>query len=147
MERTLVGYDDTPASKSALAWAGHHVQRIAGELVVAYVSSSALEWELAAVQVNADPLRHEFERRLREEWTAPLRDAGVTYETRVLHGRPAEALLRCAEDEGVALLVVGMTGRGTLNELLMGSTTHTLVRQSARPIVAVPSGWAPDGSA
>lgn len=147
MGRTLVGYDDTPASRSALAWAMRHVQRVPGAIVVAYVSSSALEWELAAVQVNADPLRHEFARRLREEWTAPLRDVGVTYETRVLHGRPAEALLRCAEDEAVELLVVGMTGRGTLNELLMGSTTHQLLHQSARPIVAVPAGWAPDGSA
>ena len=147
MLRTLVGYDDTPASKAALAWAARHVERAPGELVVAYVSSSALEWELAALQINANPLRYEFERRLREEWTAPLREAGVPYETRVLHGRPAEALLRCAEDEGVELLVVGMTGRGTLNELLMGSTAHRLLHQSARPIVAVPAGWTSDGSA
>ena len=147
MLRTLVGYDDTPASKGALAWAARHVQRVPGDLLVAYVSSSALEWELAAVQVNADPLRHEFQRRLEEEWTAPLREAGVAYETRVLHGRPAEALLQCADDEGVELLVVGMTGRGTLNELLMGSTTHQLLHQSARPIVAVPAGWTSDGSA
>ena len=147
MLRTLVGYDDSPAARSALSWATRHVQRVPGELLVAYVTSSALEWELAAVQVNADPLRHEFERRLREEWTAPLRDAGLTYETRVLHGRPAEALLRCADEEGAELLVVGMTGRGTVNELLMGSTTHRLLQHTARPIVAVPAGWAPDGSA
>ena len=150
MLRTLVGYDDTPASKSALAWATRHVQRVPGKLVVAYVSSSALEWELAAVQVNADPLRREFTRRLQEEWTEPLRQAGVSYETRVLDGRPADALLRCADDEGVELIVVGMTGRGTLNELLMGSTTHQLLHRSAqrvRPIVAVPAGWTSDGSA
>jgi nucleotide-binding universal stress UspA family protein len=65
----------------------------------------------------------------------------------VLHGRPAEALLRCADEEGAELLVVGMTGRGTVNELLMGSTTHRLLQHTARPIVAVPAGWAPDGSA
>jgi nucleotide-binding universal stress UspA family protein len=40
-----------------------------------------------------------------------------------------------------------MTGRGTLNELLMGSTTHQLLHHSARPIVAVPAGWTSDGSA
>ena len=102
MLRTLVGYDDTPASKAALAWAARHVERVPGELVVEYVASSALEWELAALQINANRLRHEFERRLRDEWTAPLREAGVPYETRVLHGRPAEALLRRAEDEATS---------------------------------------------
>jgi nucleotide-binding universal stress UspA family protein len=147
MRRALVGYDDSPAARSALTWGLGHVQREHGDLVVAYVSSSALEWELAAVQVNADPLVHEFERRLREEWTAPLREAGVTYETRVLHGRPADALLRCAQQEDAELIVVGMTGRGTVNELLMGSTTHQLLHHAARPIVAVPAGWRLDGSA
>ena len=146
MGRALVGYDDSPAAHGALAWAVDHVQREAGDLVVAYVMSSALEWELAAVQVNADPLRHEFERRLRGEWTAPLRDAGVAYEARLLRGRPADALLRGASEEGAELLVVGMTGRGTVTELLLGSTTHRLLHQTACPIVAVPAGWAPDGS-
>jgi len=147
MQRALVGYDDSPAARSALTWGLGHAQREHAGLVVAYVSSSALEWELAAVQVNADPLVHEFERRLREEWTAPLREAGVAYETRLLHGRPADALLRCAEEDDAELIIVGMTGRGTVNELLMGSTTHQLLHHAARPIVAVPAGWRPDGSA
>ena len=37
MERVLVGYDDSPAARSALDWAIEHIRRDDGELVVAYV--------------------------------------------------------------------------------------------------------------
>ena len=37
-----------------------------------YVASSIAEWELSAAQINPDPIRHEFERRLSDEWTAAV---------------------------------------------------------------------------
>lgn len=141
VERILVGYDDTPAARGALDWATAYAVRNDGELLVAYVLSSAFEWELAAIQINPDPMRHEFERRLRDEWTQVPRSAGVPYQTRLLTGRAAEALLRSAERERATLIAVGMTGRGTLAELMLGSTTHHLLQHAARPIVAVPATW------
>jgi nucleotide-binding universal stress UspA family protein len=124
MERVLVGYDDSPAARGALAWAVHHAQRTGAVLVIGYVVSSSLEWELNAAQINTDPIRKEFERRLRGAWTEPVRTAGVRYETQLEVGRPADALLAAARRTEAALIVIGMTGRGTLGELMFGAVGH-----------------------
>lgn len=145
MERIVVGYDDSPAARGALAWAVQHAQRIEAALVIVYVVSSTFEWELNAAQVNTDPIRKEFERRLRGEWTEPVRAAGVRYETQLEVGRPARALLEAARRTEAALIVIGMTARGTLGELVFSSVSHQLFHHAARPVVAVPDGWDHEG--
>ena len=144
MEHVIVGYDDSPAARGALAWAVHHAQRVGAELVIVFVVSSSFELELNAFQVNTDPLRKEFQRRLHGPWTEPVRTAGVRYETRLAVGRPAEVLLDAARHHQAALIVVGMTGRGTLGELVFSSVGHHVAHHAVRPVVTVPAGWQPD---
>ena len=104
------------------------------------------EWELNAAQVNTDPIRKEFERRLRGEWTEPVRAAGVRYETQLEVGRAAEALLDAARRNEAALIVIGMTARGTLGELVFSSVSHHLFHHAVRPVVTVPAGWEPEAT-
>ena len=146
MERIIIGYDDSRGARSALKWGVHYALRNASELVVVYVVSAAWEWELAAIQVNTDPMRKEFDRRLRGEWTADVRAAGVTYRTELEVGRPAERLLAAARRNAAALIVVGASGSGAISELILGSASHEMVQHALRPVVAVPPGWDP-GSA
>jgi nucleotide-binding universal stress UspA family protein len=141
MERVIVGYDDSPAARGALTWAVHHAQRTGAELVIVYVVSSSFEWELNAAQINTDPIRKEFERRLRGQWTESVRTAGVRYEIQLEVGRPAEALLAAARRKDAALIVIGLTGRGTLGELVFSTVSHHLSHHAVRPVVTVPAGW------
>ncbi len=141
MDTIVVGYDNSEAAQAALAWAGEQAKRTNSEILVVYVASSTAEWELAAVQIDPDPIRHEFQRRLREEWTAPLRNAEVAYRTKFVSGRVAEELMSSARDEHASLIVIGMTLRGTLSELVAGSAQHDLLHHAVRPVVAVPATW------
>jgi nucleotide-binding universal stress UspA family protein len=143
MECIIIGYDDSPGARSALKWAVRYGQRTESELVVIYVVSEAWEWELAAIQVNTDPLRREFERRLREEWTADVRAAGVLYRTELEVGRPAEVLLAAARRNAAALIVVGASESGAMSELIRRSAGHKMMHHAVRPIVTVPPGWEP----
>jgi nucleotide-binding universal stress UspA family protein len=143
MERVIVGYDDSPAARGALAWAVHHARRSGAELIIVYVVSSTFEWELNAAQVNTDPIRKEFQRRLRGQWTEPVRAAGVRYETQLEVGRPADALLSAARRNDAELIVIGMTARGTLGELVFSSVGHHVAHHAVRPVVTVPAGWEP----
>jgi|SRR5690348_10394081 nucleotide-binding universal stress UspA family protein len=143
MEHVVVGYDHSPAAQGALAWAAHYAGRTDAALVLVYVVSSAWEWELSAVQVDPDPIRREIKELLHESWTEPLRAAGVHYQTEVVVGRPAEALLASARHHDASLIVLGMTGRGTLGELVLGSTGREVAHHAVRPIVTVPPDWAP----
>jgi nucleotide-binding universal stress UspA family protein len=146
MERVIVGYDNSPAAHGALTWAVDHARRTGAELVIVFVVSSSFEWELNAAQVNTDPIRKEVERRLRGEWTEPIRAAGVRYETQLEVGRAAEALLEAARRNQAALIVIGMTARGTLGDLVFSSVSHHLFHHAARPVVTVPPGWKPEAN-
>jgi len=141
METIVVGYNESEAAQAALKWATEHAKNTDSELLVVYVASSIAEWELAAGQIDPDPIRREFHRRLKDEWTASLRKAQVHYRTRFVIGRVANELMRAAREENAALIVIGMTPRGTLSELVMGSTEHELLHHAVRPVVAVPASW------
>lgn len=146
MEHIIVGFDDSPAAQGALSWAVDYTVRTGDELVIVYVISSAWEWELAAVQVNPDPIRREIGELLTGSWTEAVRVAGVSYQTEIGVGRPAEVLLASARRHDAALIVLGMSGRGTLSELVLGSTGREVTHHAVRPIVSVPAGWAPTHS-
>jgi nucleotide-binding universal stress UspA family protein len=141
MEPIVVGYNNTAAAEAALHWATGHAIRSESSLVVVYVASSIAEWELSAAQIDPDPIRHEFERRLENEWTAPVRKAGVPCRTKFTVGRAADELMRTARAENAVLIVIGMSPRGTLSELVWGSTQHELLHGAVRPVVAVPASW------
>jgi nucleotide-binding universal stress UspA family protein len=142
MESVVVGCTGSDASRAAVEWAANFAREVDAEVIAAYAVSTAQEWELAALQINTDPLRRELEQLLRGEWTAPLRDAGVQYHTKVITGRPANALMQLARDEHAALIVVGMGRHGTMSELLIGSVSKSLLHEALRPVVAVPPMWA-----
>jgi nucleotide-binding universal stress UspA family protein len=142
MSEVLVAYDDSDAARAALAWAIRHVQPDNGRVLLLYVVSSLAEWELAAIQVDTDPIRRRFHELLAGEWSAPLRAAQVSYRTRLRVDRPANAILQTARDEQVDLIVLGMTARGILHELLLGATARHVLNEAQRPVVAVPAGWA-----
>ena len=113
MERLIVGYDDSPAARGALTWAVHHAHRSGAELIIVFVVASSFEWELNAAQINTDPIRKAFHRRLRGQWTEPVRAC-----TRALRNTPRDRTTRrgsaqAARRNDAALIVIGMT-RGEL---------------------------------
>jgi nucleotide-binding universal stress UspA family protein len=57
---------------------------------------------------------------------------------RVLAGNPADALAAASEE--LDLLVCGSRGRGPLRTLLLGGTSHALVRKASCPVLVVPLG-------
>ncbi len=60
----------------------------------------------------------------------------------ILSGRPAAAL--AAASEGLGLLVCGSRGYGPLRTLMLGGTSHALVRKAACPVlVALVSAGVP----
>jgi nucleotide-binding universal stress UspA family protein len=93
--------------------------------------------------VNPDPIRHTIGLHLQQESTAPLRAAVVPSPPEVHVARPADVLLASARRHEAALIVLGMTGRGTLGELIVGSTGREVAHHAVRPIVTVPAGWTP----
>jgi nucleotide-binding universal stress UspA family protein len=59
-------------------------------------------------------------------------------EGQVLSGEPAHALAAASDD--VDLLVCGARGHGPIRTLLLGGTSHALVRRAGCPVLVVPLG-------
>ncbi len=137
----IVGYDDSAAARAALRWAADHAAAVGGELLVVFVSSAIAELELAAAQINTDAIRAGYEQHLQGDWTAVLRERNIRFRTRVTVGRVATELMRIAHAEHASLIAIGMTGRGTLGEIVFGSAEHELLKHAVRPVIAVPAAW------
>src|SRR5207249_1656493 len=63
-----------------------------------------------------------------------LRRSGVTVETRVLCGPPAEVLSEESQADEVYLVVVGYRGRGALRRVLPGSVADRLLQICPKPV-------------
>jgi nucleotide-binding universal stress UspA family protein len=64
-------------------------------------------------------------------------DPDVPFESRMITGDPASAIVRLAKEEDVDLIVMGTHGRTGLSRLLMGSVTEAIVRRASCPVLTV----------
>ncbi len=82
--------------------------------------------------------RHELPARIQKfVRTLDLPD-GIAVHLEVREGRPAEELLRIADERHADLLVVGRHGRGLVERLLVGSVASRVLRGAARSVLVVP---------
>ena len=55
----------------------------------------------------------------------------------ILVGRPAEELVKCAEEKGVDLIVMGTHGRAGFDRLLFGSVANEVVKTAPCPVMTI----------
>jgi nucleotide-binding universal stress UspA family protein len=162
----VVGVDDSPGARKALAWAVTEARLRGAALRVVHVHKQE-EWtaplyfpsqhavptvptgsagepssaELASVEQAQEVLRGAARARAEkmvDQLLGEVGAAGVEVRPTVVQDRhPADALLEEAGDAD--LLVVGSRGRGGFGGLVLGSVTHALVLHATCPVVVVPS--------
>jgi nucleotide-binding universal stress UspA family protein len=82
-----------------------------------------------------DAAEREYASKLLEDVAAPLRKRGITVDTVVPSGAPAESLAKMASERDVDLVVVGHRGRGAISRVLLGSVADRLVQISPKPVL------------
>ncbi|MFY9799874.1 MAG: universal stress protein [Methanoregula sp.] len=70
---------------------------------------------------------------LKREYT----DTGVEVKLHVLTGDPTETILSIAEQDDVSLIAMSAYGTDWLREILLGSTTFTVVRSTQTPVLVI----------
>lgn len=68
---------------------------------------------------------------------AELEKAGAPFHTRVEEGTPAETIIRIAHEEDADLIVMFTDGRDGLEDMLIGSITERVLRNSDITLLAV----------
>ncbi len=79
----------------------------------------------------------EAQREIIRDAEQVLADAGIDYEVVLLHGRPADEIIRYATETEVDLLVIGSRGLGALREFALGSVSHKVLTHAKCPVLVV----------
>jgi nucleotide-binding universal stress UspA family protein len=143
VESILIACDFSPDSADAVRWGIDFAQAFEARLTLATVIepsqlSQILKLDPQKEHAMADTLQADLRQKLR----AIVSDAdfsSVHPETVVLAGQPHEELNKYAILNHVDLIVMGVHGRGIIENLLVGSTTDRLVRLGEFPVMAVRS--------
>lgn len=100
----------------------------------------------AAVQAGVAFDIDAFKEHLSSERSKRLRrlvDERVTDRTEshriVVHGDPAEELLKAARKERIDLIVIASRGESVLRRLMLGSVTEKVLRESDSPVLVIRS--------
>jgi nucleotide-binding universal stress UspA family protein len=126
----IVGVDSSPESRAALGWTLRLADAL-GWRVVAVHAVGLLEAGGYQPPIDVIGLVEEAGRRTDVEVDASVEEI-------VEAGHPAETLVRVAEREEAALIVVGSRGLGRSTGLL-GSTSEGVLARAVTPVLVVPA--------
>lgn len=135
----VVGIDGSPQATDALRWASH----VAGALGTQLMAIMA--WHPADHGAGAGPeMRAELQASVERRLDRLVAAAGIpAAETRAIEGEPPVVLRNAAAECDARMLVVGTRGLGTIQGLLLGSVSRSLLFTATCPVVVVPSMVAP----
>ena len=136
----VLGYDESPGSRSALAMAVSLAARFDEPLVLVYGAEppGGMGEEFRAHQRALA----ELGRTAVEHAVAEAEAAGVRTVVEVLVAKPAQALVDAADRHDARVIVVGTSGESPLRGAILGSVPHKLLQVSDRPVLCVPAGKA-----
>jgi len=141
-QHIVLGIDGSTGSAAAVAWCVKNAPLLDADVTAVYVLAplvaiGPLPSEATVPPTFDEELRRELTTELETKWCAPLREAGVPFEARLLDGEPARTLIEVAERVDADLVIVGRRGRSSFAELLLGSVPHHLTHHCRRPVLVV----------
>ena len=133
----VLGYDGQEGSKAALRTAVSIAAAYKCPLVIAFgYAPPAIGGEVADLSESVENIGTKVTSEAAQE--AKAIDASVEVKTELVNDRPADAILRAADQYDARAIVVGAAGRGPISGALLGSVTYQIVHRSKRPVVVVP---------
>ncbi len=142
VERIVLGLDGSSGAQAAAQWCAEHAGQLEAEVLAVHAIAPTLAGSLPAPVLEPGVTASERPELLAalRQWCAPLRDAGVAFDARILDGAPAPAIMELADEVSATLVVVGRRGHGGFAGLLLGSVPHRLTHHCPHPVLVVPAG-------
>jgi len=132
----ICGVDFSEDSKRALRWADLMARRLSQPLIVVHAveellaSAARMQYGEDAVETTLTPELNQFIARAIGDQAQPKIQFGV--------GEPAGIIRGTALSSDASLIVVGTQGLGQAGRLWFGSTTTRVLRETTKPVLAVP---------
>lgn len=130
-QKILYPTDGSPCAQSALDYIKGLSLPFCGQVIMAHV--------IDPKSVAADRLeKAKAETKARLDTSArAMEGTCIRVKTEVRVGVPLEQLLALAKEERVSLIVMGSTGKGFFQEMLIGSLSENMIRKAKCPVLIV----------
>jgi nucleotide-binding universal stress UspA family protein len=135
LKKILAPTDFSDVSAAGVRYACQLAKDLAAEIIIFNVDVLDESNRIDKREIE----RHK--KRLAEFVTDKVADAGAGLKMRQLvdAGQPFGAIVDCAENEAVDLIVMSSHGRSGLSRMLIGSVTDKILRAAPCPVLVVPS--------
>ena len=133
----LVAYDGSEHSQRALQKAIELAQCSQARLQILYA------YDKIPPYLGEPNLQHMIDRSVAraqvalEQAVQQLTASGREFNTNILEGPAAEAILRAAQTEGCDLIVMGSRGLGMVQGMLLGSVSYRVLHHATIPVLIV----------
>ncbi|MBV0923213.1 universal stress protein [Halomicroarcula limicola] len=136
----LVAFDGSPLSERALTYA---IETFPDASITSIYVINPID-SVIDVEAGGLPVAEDWYENAKEEATrtheaaaalAAERNTGIDTVTEV--GKPARAILECADDRDVDQIVMGSHGRSGIDRALLGSVAETVTRRARIPVTIV----------
>ena len=136
VKKILAPTDFSELSAKGLRYACQTAQEVGAEVVILNVVMLDETNRVSKQEME------QHKQRLAEFVAANIADLGgpLKIQQRVDLGQPYSAIVACAENENIDLIIMSSHGRTGLSRMLIGSVTDKVLRGSPCPILVVPSG-------
>lgn len=95
------------------------------------IESSSSDEELKELKLEAEDKLNEMSEELKES------DIANNISIRVLEGAASDNIIEVAENENIGLILMPKTGKSNIKELLLGSTSDRVAKESPVPVLLV----------
>jgi nucleotide-binding universal stress UspA family protein len=139
--KILFATDFSEVSEYAFDYAYTLAKNFNGRLIIMHVINEPVDLRGFYVpHISFDSLEHEItdaaEKMMKKFCSGKLTDF-TNYETVIVSGIPYEEIISKADEEDVALIVLGTHGRAGIDHLLFGSTAERVVRRARCAVMTV----------
>jgi len=134
--RILVGFDGSPFAEQAYEMALNLAALCGARLCVVSVATLPEPPGEVETQATLESATEHYE-VVYENLRRRAEDRGLTLETRILVGHPAEQIVRLAASTHADLVVVGHRGRSRISEWVSGSVSKRVVNHAPCSVLVV----------
>ena len=141
MKSFLVATDFSATSREAALYAANLAKLFGAEITLlhAYLLPTPVS-EVPYMMISVEELQKDNEKLATELASSLSQQTGVTVNTLVNIGMPADEIVYQSREIGADLIFLGMRGENTGIDKFIGSTTAAVIRKSHIPVLVIPTG-------
>lgn len=107
-----------------------------GKIEVVYVADfKKAKYEVLHAESN-EALEYERRQKVRPVEELLIAEA-ITYEVKILHGDPGPTIVEYVNEQAADLVIIGSRGLNSLQEMVLGSVSHKVVKRVKAPVLVV----------